>query len=77
MTERSRLQSGELAPRSRKPRSDYGNYNREGHYVLDGNYNHDKNFNRGNYGNRNDRSGLYVPSQKREVVHRDGRGSMS
>ena len=55
----------------------YGNYNHEGHYIHNGNYNRDNNFNRGNYGNRNDRSGLYVPSQKREVVLRDGRGSMS
>ena len=54
----------------------YGNYKREGHYVRDGNYNRD-NFNRGNYGNRNDRNGPYVPSQNCEVTPRDGGGSMS
>ena len=41
----------------------YGNYNREGHYVRDGHYNRDNNFNQGNYGNRNDRSGPYVPPE--------------
>ena len=29
-----------------------------------GNYNRDNNFNRGNYANRNDRNGPYVPSSK-------------
>ena len=55
----------------------YGNYNREGHYVRYGNYNCDKNFNRGNYGNRNDRNGPYVPPQNREVTPRDGEDSMA
>ena len=55
----------------------YGNYKREGHYVRDGNYNRDFNFNRGNYGNRNDRNGPYVPPQNREVTPRDGGDSMS
>ena len=44
-----------------------GIYNREGHYVWDGNYNRDNNFNQGDYGNRNDRTGTYVPSQNWEV----------
>ena len=52
----------------------YGNYNRESHYVPDGNYNCDNNFNWGNYGNRNDRSGPYVPPQNREVAPSDGGG---
>ena len=39
------------------------NYNREGQYVRDRNYNHDNNFKWGNYGNRNDQSGPYVPPQ--------------
>ena len=64
-------------PRSREPRSNYGNYNREGHYVRGGNYNRDNNFNRGNYANRNDRNGPYVPPQNREVASRDGGGSMA
>ena len=55
----------------------YGNYNCEGHYVRDGNYYCDNNFNRGNYGNRNDRIGPYVPPQNREVTTRDGRYSMA
>ena len=55
----------------------YGNYNREGHYVRDGNYNCDNNFNWGNYANRNDRNGLYVPPQNREVTPRDGGDSMA
>ena len=41
----------------------YVNYNREGHYVRDGNYNCDNNFKRGNYANRNNRNGPYVPPQ--------------
>ena len=55
----------------------YDNYNREGHYVHDGNYNRDNNFNRGNYGNKNDRSGPYVPPQNHEVSPRDSGGSMA
>ena len=55
----------------------YGNYNREGHYVWDGNYNRDNNFNRGNYGNKNDKTGSYGPSQNCEVTPRDGGYSMS
>ena len=55
----------------------YGNYNCEGHYVRDGNYNRDKNFNRGNYGNRNDKSGPYIPPQNCEVDPRDGGHSMA
>ena len=31
----------------------------------------------GNYGNRNNWKGPYVPSQNREVAFRDGRGSMA
>ena len=53
----------------------YGNYNREGHYVGNGKYNHDNNFNQTNYGNRNSRSGPYVPPQNLEVAPRDGLGS--
>lgn len=45
-----------------------GKYNREGHYVRDENYNRDKNFNRGNYGNKNDRNGPYVPSLLKSVM---------
>ena len=37
----------------------------------------DNNFNRGNYGNRNDRNGPYVPPQNREVNPTDGGGSMA
>ena len=55
----------------------YGNYNREGHYVRDGNYNYDNNFNIGNYGNRNDRNGPYVPPTNREVTPRDGGDSVA
>ena len=44
--------------------------------MLDGNYNHDNNFNRGNYGNRNDRNGSYVPPQNREVTPKDGGDSI-
>ena len=63
-------------PRSREPRSDNGNYNRERHYARDGNYNRDNNFNRGNYANKNDRNGPYVPPQNREVTPRNGGDSM-
>ena len=31
----------------------------------------------GNYGNKNDRSGPYVPPQNREIASRDGEGSMA
>ena len=64
-------------PRSREPRSDNGNYNRERHYARDGNYNRDNNFNRGNYANKNDRNGPYVPPQNREVTPRNGGDSMA
>ena len=40
-------------------------------------YNRDNNFNRGNYCNKNDRNGSYVPPQNREVTPRDGGGSMA
>ena len=36
-----------------------------------------QNFNRGNYGNRNDRNGPYVPPQNHEVTPRDGGDSMA
>ena len=55
----------------------YGNYNREGHYVWDGIYNRDNNLNMGNYGNKNDRNGPYVPPWNREVTRRDGGNSMA
>ena len=43
----------------------YGNYNLEGQYAREGNNNRDNNFNWNNYGNRNDRTGPYFPSQNR------------
>ena len=55
----------------------YGNYNRVGHYVRDGNYNRDHNFYRGNYANRNDRNGPYVPPQNHEVTTTDGGDGMA
>ena len=45
--------------------------------MQDGNYNRDNNFNKGNYGNRNDRNGPYVPHQNRDVTPRDGGDSMA
>ena len=36
-----------------------------------------QNFNRGNYGNRNDRNGPYVPPLNHEVTLRDGGDSMA
>ena len=66
-----------MAPSSREPRSALWKLYREGHYVRDVNYNRDNNFNRGNYGSRNDRNGLYVPSQNCEVTLRDDGDSMT
>ena len=54
----------------------YGNYNCRGLYVRDGNYNCDNNFNKGNYGNRNDMNGPYVPPQNSEVTPKVGGYSM-
>ena len=45
--------------------------------MRDGNYNRDNNFNMGNYGNKNDRNGPYVPPQNCEVTPRDGGDSMA
>ena len=39
--------------------------------------NRNNNFNRGNYDNRNDRNGTYVPSQNREFTPRDGGDSIA